>query len=365
MGVRTETLTAPRVAHEITVASIPENHPYVRHLSAPDGRPVVRRLPDPPPAADYPSPGQWWPPTMLEPGWVADRHDEFDVMHLHFGFDDAHPTALREWTGMLRTHRIPLVMTVHDLVNPHFADPARHLAQLDVLIPAAAELITLTRAAAGEIERRWGRDAVVIPHPHVVPAVRSTLPRPAHPGFVIGVHAKSLRANIDPTPVLAALLAAMPSMPNAVLQLDVHPDVTDPGNDDERAAALRTFLTAATRHSQFRLAVHPRLTDPELWDYLQSIDLCVLPYRFGTHSGWLEACVDLGTAVLVPNTGCYADQHGHPSYGPTADDLAEAVRAIYAQPVSARPDRPDRRRQRQQIAAAHEHVYRRVLTSGR
>ena len=34
--------------------------------------------------------------------------------------------------------------------------------------------------------------------------------------------------------------------------------------------------------------------DDELWDYLQSLDVSVLPYRFGTHSGWLEACHDLG-----------------------------------------------------------------------
>jgi hypothetical protein len=28
-------------------------------------------------------------------------------------------------------------------------------------------------------------------------------------------------------------------------------------------------------------------------------------YWFGTHSGWLEACFDLGTAVIAPNCGYY------------------------------------------------------------
>ena len=37
--------------------------------------------------------------------------------------------------------------------------------------------------------------------------------------------------------------------------------------------------------------------------------MSVLPYRFGTHSGWLEACFDLGTAVIAPSCGFYRQQH--------------------------------------------------------
>ena len=89
----------------------------------------------------------------------------------------------------------------------------------------------------------------------------------------------------------------------------------------------------------------------------------MLPYRFGTHSGWLEACVDLGTGVLVPVTGHYADQHGHPVYGPGVDGLADAVRSIYAGRCRARPTAPDRRQQRRQIALSHERMYRAVLAA--
>ena len=54
--------------------------------------------------------------------------------------------------------------------------------------------------------------------------------------------------------------------------------------------------------------MHDYFTDDELWDYLSSLDVSVLPYRFGTHSGWLEACFDLGTIVLAPDCGYYAEQ---------------------------------------------------------
>ena len=55
------------------VASVPANHVYVQHLSDPGGADGVQRLADPAPAGA--EPGQWWPPAMLEAGWVREhRH---------------------------------------------------------------------------------------------------------------------------------------------------------------------------------------------------------------------------------------------------------------------------------------------------
>lgn len=345
----------------IRVASIPSAHPYVRHLADPHGSRSVIRLPDPRPLVAEAGPDQWWPPRMLDLQWVEKHRGEFDLMHLHFGFDDATVEHLQAWVDLLAAHRIPLVMTVHDLVNPHFADPAGHLAQLGVLLPAAAELITLTDMAAAVIGHDWGRAATVIPHPHIVALDRLARTGTPHRKFVVGVHAKSLRANIDPLPLLAELVPALGLLPDVVLRLDAHPDVFDPANPDSRAIALRAWADSVRGHPQVQVQVHPRLDDAQLWDYLQSIDLCILPYRFGTHSGWLEACVDLGTSVLVPGLGCYRDQHGHPVYGPGAAGLVDQVRAIMADPGCYRPARPDRLVQRRSIALAHERVYRRVL----
>ena len=94
-------------------------------------------------------------------------HD-FDVFHLHFGFDACDPAELAELVATLRRRGKPFVFTVHDLRNPHHSRREAHDAQLDVLVPAADALVTLTQGAAAEIRRRWGREAVVIPHPHVV-----------------------------------------------------------------------------------------------------------------------------------------------------------------------------------------------------
>jgi hypothetical protein len=143
----------------ITIASVPANHVYVRHLSAPDGSDAVRRLVDPRPCSAPSDQSVWWPPVMLDPQWIDRHHTEFDVFHLHFGFDAQTVQNLREVVSALRAHHKPLVFTVHDLRNPHHRDPAAHEGHLDVLVPAADQLITLTPGAAAAIAERWGRVA--------------------------------------------------------------------------------------------------------------------------------------------------------------------------------------------------------------
>src|SRR5690606_29041187 len=114
----------------------------------------IQRLDDPDPDAPTRSAvSKWWPPVMLEPDWVR-THDGFDLAHLHFGFDTRTPAELDAWVTALRDTSRPLVYTVHDLRNPHHETRDFHDSQLDVLIPAADEVITLTSGAAAEIERR-------------------------------------------------------------------------------------------------------------------------------------------------------------------------------------------------------------------
>ena len=141
---------------------------------------------------------------MLDPSWVRTHADRFDVLHVHFGFDDRTPAELTALVTALRDAGRALVVTVHDLRNPHHADPAAHDAALGVLVPAAAALLTLTPGAAAEIARRWGREATVVPHPHVVPLGGSPRPAPRARRVRVGLHAKSVRANTDPAVVRAA-----------------------------------------------------------------------------------------------------------------------------------------------------------------
>jgi hypothetical protein len=290
------------------IASVPASHVYVQHLSGAGGVDSVVRLSDPRPHDDRKIPGGWWPPLMLEPGWVSRNHERFDVFHVHFGFDAVGAEVLADVMQELKMHDKPLVYTVHDLRNPHHAEPDAHAEQQAVLVAAAHTLITLTPGAAEDIHARWGRDAVVLPHPHVLDSARIVQPRTRDEQFVIGVHAKSLRANMDPLALLDTLVDSIADLPDAVLQIDVHDEIFDPSNHwyaPDAGAALTNF----DRHSRVRVRVHPYFSEEQLWAYLASLTVSVLPYRFGTHSGWLEACYDLGTAVIAPDCGYYHQQH--------------------------------------------------------
>jgi hypothetical protein len=351
------------------VASVPASHVYVRHLSQPDRSDGVVRLKDPVPGEGRTVPGGWWPPLMLEPGWVSDNHHRFDLFHVHFGFDAIGPEVLSGVIADLKEHGKPLLYTVHDLRNPHHRDPRAHTEQQDVLVAAADELITLTPGAAQAIQRRWGRQSRVLPHPHVLDRRRIARSRPAGDCFVVGVHAKSLRANMDPLPILDALVEIVSALPRAVLQIDVHDEIFDPANH-WFAPKAGAELLSYDRHDHVRVHVHPYFSDSEFWDYLASLTVSVLPYRFGSHSGWLEACFDLGTAVIVPSCGFYDQQHPCGVFEFTEEDFDEdslrrAVDDAYRTWARGRPAPratwTARRTERAEVAAAHRCLYQGVL----
>jgi glycosyltransferase involved in cell wall biosynthesis len=302
---------------------------------------------------------------MLSADWVTQHADEFDVFHIHFGFDAQQPEQLRALVDALQRHGKPLVYTVHDLRNPHQPDSRAHDAALDVLVPAAAAVITLTEGAAGEIRRRWQRTAAVVPHPHVV-ELDELAPRPAAARtFTVGIHAKSLRASMRPLPVLQALLPLADRIPELRLRFDVHRDVFDP-DGKRHDPVLSGFLRSAEAAGSVDLRVHDYFTDDELWRYLLDLDLSVLPYQFGTHSGWLEACYDLGTTVLAPTCGYYADQrpcltYQHDETGLDADSLRKAVEWAVEQRPLWQATREERTAERAAVSAAHRRIYQQVL----
>ena len=305
---------------------------------------------------------------MLAASWVDEHAGEFDIMHVHFGFDAISPEDLTDVVRTLREHEKPLVLTVHDLRNPHHETADTHDAQLGVLVGAADAVLTLTPGAARTILARWGRQATVLPHPHVVPEKWLARPRPARETFVIGLHAKSLRANMDPLPLVEAIVAALPAMPGAVLRIDAHTDVMTSGyaRHDAEFADRLTFLAEAGR---LDLRVHDYFSDDELWGYLQELDVSVLPYRFGTHSGWLEACHDLGTWVVAPDCGFYPQQRPCLTYAATGmqrnGTLVEAVMKAHrlwrAGQAAPRAARAQRRAERDFLGDAHRAIYSELL----
>jgi hypothetical protein len=181
---------------------------------------------------------------------------------------------------------------------------------------------------------------------------------------VVGLHAKSLRANMDVLAVAGVLAQTVAGLPDARLQINVHHEVFEPGAHfyaPDVGTALRDLASDVVD-----VVEHEYFSDAELWSYLSALDVSVLPYRFGTHSGWLEACVDLGTAVVAPSCGFYAEQqpvftYAHDETGLGTESLAVAVREAFAARPAPRAGVDERLAQRRALASEHESLYARVL----
>lgn len=358
----------------VRVASVPAGHPYVACVTAAAGLEV---LPDPtPPGAE---PGQWWPPVVLDPAWVRAHADEADVLHVHFGTESFAPEHLAATLDAARDAGWPVVLTVHDLEHPQLTDQAGYRAQLDVLVPGADALVTLTPGAAAEIRARWGRDALVVPHPRLLDRLPAAAPASdAEPAAerVVGLHLKDLRPNVDAAGATRALLAAVADLRSSGVPVRAEVRLHRRVRDEAARAEVRA-LCAAAPAGAVELVEHDRLDDDALAAALAALDACVLPYGHGTHSGWLELCWDLGVPVAAPAVGYYDQQHPDGSVagaGPVGDaaGLTAALRRLLADPASTRPATAaraalvrDRRARRldADAAAAEQHaaLYRRLL----
>ena len=151
------------------------------------------------------------------------------------------------------------------------------------------------------------------------------------------------------------------------MRIDIHHEVFYLGAyayDPVVGGRLRA-LAATVDHVE--LHVHDYFSDADLWGRTsRRLDLSVLPYRFGTHSGWLEACHDLGTAVAAPDCGFYAEQRPCLTYaaGPAARAEGEspAGRAHGIPPTSTVARGPrERRAEREMLADAHLRIYEQAL----
>lgn len=285
-----------------TVVSIPAGHPYSQAIHA--DLPGARVLKDP--VVDPADPARWWPHRALDPEfWDTDPARDVDLVHLHFGFEHLSPARTRDFVDLLAARDIPLVLTAHDLDNPHLVDQTDYHAQLAILLPAARHVFTLSHAAADRIAHDYGVTAEVTHHPPIVTDPAAVAPR--RRAGSAGVFLKSLRGNVVADPRFYRDLAA--GVPAEVY-----------AHTDARTPALETTVDHW----------HEPMDDQELHDTIATHPVVVLPYTRGTHSGWMRMCRDLSVSVAVPDCGCYASQADDPRAVATyrAGDGADAARAV-------------------------------------
>ncbi|AWB84538.1 glycosyltransferase [Corynebacterium liangguodongii] len=326
---------------DVRVLSIPAEHPYTQAIRPPG----VSYLPDPDIG------GHWWPHPAFEASfWEArPRAWEADLVHIHFGFEHRSPTQIAELADAID---LPMVLTVHDIDNPHLStapEQAAHHERLRTLIGAADEVLTLTECAAERLRSDFGAaDITVVPHPAI-----TLNPAAARREPVAGVFLKSLRSNVVNEPAFYRAIAEA-----VALRVFIHRDA-DP-------RVVRSL--AGELAGKAELIVHDPFDDAALHREVARLTACVLPYTRGTHSGWLEMCRDHGTTVAVPAIGCYAGQADAPgaveAYAPgDGASAARAVRLLLERgPVAYAGSRAA---QFEQVRDAHAQAYARACTKSR
>lgn len=336
---------------KIRLLTVPAHHPYVSAVT-----PGTAQLVQPTRVSG------WEPDPIFTPGAITALASEIDVVHLHFSFDHLDVAAVRAWLAELNAAGLPLVMTAHDLRNPHHDTREQHDQLLAELLPAAAAVITLSPGAAAEIQQHFGVTAMVLAHP----SLSDPTPTAAvlvQPGLAV-LHLKSLRRNLIDPVAIATAAASGAIRVGGRLQVDLHPEVVD----DPRLAGLAELAAAGA----FELVVHPRFDDLDLDRYLRRAHVSVLPYRWGTHSGWLELARDLGTRIVAPDCGYYVDQWADVvSYGNNETggldpgSLADAVATALSRPAPAPAERSVRLAEVTAVRRAHAEIYRRVSAPDR
>lgn len=352
----------------IRIVSVPADHPYVRALSDHE---QLRLLPDPPVPGG--APGQWWPPAALDPDWIRRHRDDVDLLHIHFGTESFDAQWLVDSIDAAHDVGWSVVQTVHDIDNPQLTTQSRHHDQLARMLPEVDAVVTLTPGAAAAIAERWATNAIVIAHPRLLAEIP-----PAHPRSddtaVVGMYLNDLRPNVDAIGATIRLLAAVRMLRSEGAQIRGLIHMHRRVRDESDAATIRSI---ARESDDLVLIEMDRPDDETLAVSLNGIDVCVLPYSFGTHSGWLELCWDLGVPVAVPDLGYYAEQHGDASVASFAQgsstSLADVLRGfltassadVTAAGTRARRNLQDARRRVRDVAdrrsvLQHAQLYRRL-----
>jgi hypothetical protein len=316
----------------IRVVTVPYTDPYVDAVLPPG---VVRVGP-----AQGPSP---W----LDPAYLAAHAGDVDVVHLHSGYGRLPEDEVVSWAETARRTGVPVVLTVHQLRDPQQATRRRHDAHLEGLLATAEVVLTLTPGAADEIAERFGRTAIVVAHPSIAEPVPGL-------GAERGLVGLALRG----------LCAAVPD-PAGVVRAALSGAVNGGGR-------LRVFLDDGFEPPPVfaagdSLEYLPRKTDS--WAaQLQELHALVLPDSCGTHSQQLEVCRDVGTRVVAPSCGWFADQwsdvvtyDNDEEGGLDPVSLDAAVAAALTRPAPRPADRAWRAEQKAAVRAVHAQVYGQVI----
>lgn len=262
---------------------------------------------------------------------ITEAAADIDILHLHQGLAAVVPLGNpAELMAALERHRIPMVLTLH---QPPPGGVCTDGAVLDVLVPAAGTVITLSPPSGGIVRTRWSVDPFVLPHPHVAAldriATAQATPRAPGPWRIGLLPGGTPGGAVD---LAQAVEALVPD----------HGVIVDLPDRDVRIGASTTV------------------------DWVAQLDMLVLPPGRWGSAGWVELCRDLRTGCVVPADPQEVVLGAVASYPGAGADPEVVTRAI-ARGLSALPVTPldveERRIRAALVRDEHVALYRALLAA--
>jgi hypothetical protein len=288
------------------------------------------------------------PSPWLDEEFLTAHAHEVDVLHVHGGYGHLPVAALESWTETVRRLGIPLVVTVHQLRDPAQPSGARHEGHLAALLSTAEVVLTLTPGAADDIAERYGRTAIVVAHPSLATPEPDLGAERGLVGVVLG----------GPSPALPDPVGAVRAALSGAVSGGGRLRVLLGGYEAEPADLAR--LAAEGQLELVRVRGGGAAWAREL----QQLHVAVLAESCGTHSRDLEVCRDVGTRVVAPSCGWFADQwsdvvtYGNDEeHGLDPVSLGVAVTVALARPMPRPADRAWRAEQAEAVRRVHAQVY--------
>ena len=306
----------------------------------------------------------------------------FDVLHVQ-SVELAKISAIQKTLDRCVADRKSIVVTVHD-VEPLFPEDGEDfVSRVRLVCHFASAVIALTKRSGEEIAKRFGvvgEKVQVVPHGPVL-SLRHALwkkKRKRNRLFTVGMFG-GVRPNRS---FLAAAVNALYGLESQDVRVRILSRGLNPIELGPASEALE-LVALAGRDARLSLELLPFPSDDEIARFVHSLDLLVLPYLCGTHSGQLELAFDLGVPVVAPAFGCYRDQwrlhqdslsepfwlESNPadpySYGaPMLATLRAAHTGWRKKKITTRKARfaADRRREQEAILRAHADIYARAIS---
>jgi hypothetical protein len=283
----------------LRVAHLPATTPYARKL-APAGISVANRADE---ASELPIDLTF---AALADGGSAD----FEILHVH-SVEFASEAEISRAVEGCRARRQGFVATVHDLSPAYESPDSSFETKVDLVCTQASSVITLTTGAAERLRRtfagrRWLERVTVIPHGWVIPAGSvqhhaRAADQPVRYGL-LGV----FRPNRD---VWTAIVNWYYALQGEQATLTLFTRAFEPRRLHDpalRAAEILEFAHA--RQPRVRIVVRPHPTDADVASFMREIDVLLLPYTSGSHSGQLELAFDAGVLPLTADVGLLREQ---------------------------------------------------------